>query len=64
MIVSFAMYLLSIGLDQLEESYAIQEKQLERSQLIISQSGASLSLQTLLNQIISFCIPCIGFLHW
>lgn len=45
-----------VGLDQLEDSYAIQEKQLLRAQQIISQSGASLSLQTLLDQIISFSI--------
>ena len=38
-------------LDKVEESYAIQEKQLIRAQQIISQSGASLSLQTLLDQI-------------
>ena len=53
MIVENVISLLFLGLDELEESYALQEKQLIRSQQIISQSGASLSIQTLLNEIIS-----------
>ena len=60
MIVRFWRSLYVVGLDVVEEGYSRQEKELIRSKEIIRQSGASMSLEHLLSQIISLLVLCLA----